>query len=111
MWKGVDTFDYRAVSGLLDRLKADRSYSYDVMEISGLNQRLALRYTMELCRQQRIPIADILDPVEALGEPARNELFTDLGHLTIKGDRLVGQLIAKSIGELANWRIGEWVSW
>ena len=103
MWKGVDTFDYRAVAALLDRLKADRSYAYDVTEISGLNQRLALRYTMELCRQQNIPVADILDPVEALGEPARNELFTDLGHLTIKGDRLVGQLIAKSIGELANW--------
>jgi len=103
MWKGVDTFDYRAVAALLDRLKADRSYAYDVTEISGLNQRLALRYTMELCRQQNIPIADILDPVEALGEPARNELFTDLGHLTIKGDRLVGQLIAKSIGELVSW--------
>jgi hypothetical protein len=103
VWKGVDTFDYRAVDALLDRLKADRSYAYDVTEISGLNQRLALRYTMELCRQQNIPIADILDPVEALGEPVRNELFTDLGHLTIKGDRLVGQLIAKSIGELVSW--------
>ena len=103
MWKGVDTFDYRAVAALLDRLKADRSYAYDVTEISGLNQRLALRYTMELCRQQNIPIADILDPVEALGEPARNELFTDLGHLTIKGDRLVGQLIAKSLGEFVSW--------
>jgi len=103
MWKDVDTFDYRAVDALLDRLKADRRYAYDVTEISGLNQRLAVRYTMELCRQQHIPIADILDPVEALGEPARNELFTDLGHLTVKGDRLVGQLIAKSIGELVNW--------
>jgi len=103
VWKGVDTFDYRAVDALLDRLKADRGYSYDVMEISGLNQRLALRYTMELCRQQNIPIADILDPVEALGEPARNELFTDLGHLTVKGDRMVGQLIAKSVGELVSW--------
>jgi hypothetical protein len=103
MWKGVDTFDYRAVAALLDRLKADRSYAYDVTEISGLNQRMALRYTMELCRQQNIPIADILDPVEALGEPARNELFTDLGHLTVKGDRMVGQLIAKSIGELVSW--------
>jgi len=103
MWKGVDTFDYRAVDALLDRLKADRSYSYDVTEISGLNQRLTLRYTMELCRQGNIPIVDILEPVEALGESARNELFTDLGHLTIKGDRLVGQLIAKSIGEFVSW--------
>jgi len=103
MWKGVDTFDYRAVDALLDRLKSDRSYSYDVTEISGLNQRLALRYTMELCRQQTIPIVDILEPVEALGESARNELFTDLGHLTIKGDRLVGQLIAKSLGEFVSW--------
>jgi len=103
MWKGVDTFDLRAVDALLDRLKGDRGYSYDVTEISGLNQRLALRYTMELSRQENIPIVDILDPVEALGESARNELFTDLGHLTIKGDRLVGQLIAKSIGELVSW--------
>jgi hypothetical protein len=103
MWKGVDTFDYRAVDALLDRLKSDRRYSYDVTEISGLNQRLALRYTMELCRQQTIPIVDILEPVEALGESARNELFTDLGHLTIKGDRLVGQLIAKSLGEFVSW--------
>jgi hypothetical protein len=52
---------------------------------------------------QNIPIVDILDPVEALGESARYELFTDLGHLTIKGDRLVGQLIAKSLGEFVSW--------
>lgn len=103
MWKGVDTFDYPAVDALLDRLKADRHYAYDVTEISALNQRLALRYTMELCRQQDIPIADILEPVEALGDTGRNELFTDLGHLTVKGDRVVGQLIAKSVGELVRW--------
>jgi hypothetical protein len=103
MWKGVDTFDYQAVDALLDRLKADRSYAYNVTEISALNQRLALRYTMELCRQQNIPVIDILAPVEALGESARGELFTDLGHLSVKGDRMVGQLIAKSIGELVSW--------
>src|SRR5262245_60046846 len=103
MWKGIDTFDYHAVDALLDRLKSDRSYSYDVTEISALNQRLALGYTKELCREQNIPIVDILDPVEALGESGRDELFTDLGHLTVKGDRLVGQLIAKSVGQVVSW--------
>lgn len=105
MWKGVDTFDYHAVDALLDRLRSDRSYTYSVNEISGLNQRLALFYTIALCRQQNIPVVNILDPVEALGDQKRAELFTDLGHLTVKGDRLVGQLIAKGLtatGELAN---------
>ena len=103
MWKGIDTFDYRAVDALLDRLKRDRGYSYNVTEISALNQRLALGYTKELCREQNIPIADILEPVEAMGESGRDELFTDLGHLTVKGDRLVGQLIAKSVSEMVSW--------
>jgi hypothetical protein len=103
MWKGIDTFDYHAVDALLDRLKSDRSYSYSVTEISALNQRLALGYTKELCREQNIPIVDILDPVEALGDAGRDELFTDLGHLTVKGDRLVGQLIAKSVGQVVTW--------
>ena len=106
LWKGVDTFDYHAVDALLDRLKTDRGYAYNVTEISGLNQRLALFYTLELCRQHDIPVVNILDPVEALGESKRAELFTDLGHLTVKGDRMVGELIAKGLtkrGELLNW--------
>jgi hypothetical protein len=105
-WKDVDTFDYRAVDTLLDRLKADRRYSYDVNEISALNQRLALFRTLELCRELEIPVVNILDAVEALGDPGRAELFTDLGHLTVKGDRLVGELIAKGLaasGVLAQW--------
>lgn len=106
MWRGVDTFDDHAVDALLDRLKADRRYSYDVTEISALNQRLALFHTIDLCRQQDIPVVDILGPVDALGESERAELFSDLGHLTVKGDRMVGELIAKGlqgIGELENW--------
>ena len=105
MWKGVDTFDYRAVEALLDRLKADPDYSYDVTEISALNQRLALFRTIDLCREQNIPVVNILEAVEALGD-ARDELFSDLGHLTVKGDRLVGELIAKqlaAIRELGIW--------
>jgi hypothetical protein len=105
MWKDVDTFDYHAVDALLDRLQADRSYSYNVSEISALNQRLALFRTIEMCQQLNIPVVNILETVEALGE-ARAELFSDLGHLTVKGDRVVGELIAKglkAVGELVNW--------
>ena len=75
-------------------------------EISALNQRLALFHTIDLCRQQHIPIVDILDPIGALGESQRGELFSDLGHLTVKGDRMVGRLIADGLtetGELGNW--------
>jgi hypothetical protein len=104
MWKGIDTFDYHAVDGLLDRLRADRRYSYDVTEISALNQRLVVGYTIEQCRAEHIPVINILEPIEALGNAGRAELFTDLGHLTVKGDRTVGTLIAKgleSLGEFA----------
>lgn len=97
MWKGVDTFDYHAVDALLDRLKSDRGYTYDVTEISALNQRLVVDYTIDLCRQQQIPVVNILDPIERLGEGGRAELFTDLGHLTVKGDRIVGDLIAAGL--------------
>lgn len=94
MWKGVDTFDYQAVNTLLDRLKADPRYVYDVTEISALNQRLAVRYTLGLCQEQGIPAINITEPIDALGEAGRAELFMDLGHLTVKGDRVVGGLIA-----------------
>lgn len=94
MWKGVNTFDYQAVSTLLDRLKADPQYVYDVTEISALNQRLAVAYTLLLCQEQGIPAIDITEPIDALGETGRAELFMDLGHLTVKGDRVVGGLIA-----------------
>ena len=94
MWKGVDTFDYHAVDALLDRLKADRHYVYDAREISALNQRLALFYSLELCRQNDIPVINILDPIEALGEDGCTALFVDLGHLSVKGDQMVGELVA-----------------
>jgi hypothetical protein len=97
MWKGIDTFDYRAADGLLDRLKADNQYTYDVKEISALNQRLAVAYTITLCRELNVPIINILEPVEALGEVGREELFLDLGHRTVKGDKIVGKLIAKRL--------------
>lgn len=94
MWKGVDTFDFQAVNTLLDRLKADPRYVYDVTEISALNQRLAVLYTLGLCQEHGVPAINIIEPVEALGEAGRAELFMDLGHLTVKGDRVVGGLVA-----------------
>ena len=97
MWKGIDTYDYQAVDGLLDRLKADRHYVYDVTEISALNQRLAVAYTVDLCRQFHVPVVNILDDVDALGDGGRAEMFMDLGHLTVKGDKVVGELIAKRL--------------
>ena len=96
-WKGVDTFDYQAVDALLDRLSADRHYVYDVNEISALNQRLAVLYTLDLCRDNDIPVINILEPIEALGETGRAEVFMDLGHLTVKGDKIVGELIGKRL--------------
>jgi lysophospholipase L1-like esterase len=97
IWKEVDTFDYHAVDALLDRLRADRTYRYDVNEISALNQRLVVAYTLQECRRLDVPVVNILDAVEALGDSGRAELFTDLGHLTVKGDRLVGTLIAQQL--------------
>ncbi|MBI3491761.1 MAG: hypothetical protein HY047_08280 [Acidobacteria bacterium] len=99
MWKGTDTFDYRADAALLDRLRADRHYVYDASEISALNQRMVVSYTIDLCRENNIPVINILDTIEALGETRRAELFIDLAHLSVKGDRMVGELIANRL----NW--------
>lgn len=96
-WKGVDTFDRHAVETLLAQMRADPGYEYDMKEVSALNQRLTVSYTIELCRQLRVPVVNILEPVEAVGEGGRDELFVDLGHLTVAGDRLVGGLIAKGL--------------
>lgn len=97
MWKGVDTFDWHAVDALLDRLRADPSYRWDIREISALNQRLALFYELELCRVKDVPIVNILEPVEAVGDAGRAELFMDGIHLTVKGDRVVGALIGRGV--------------
>jgi hypothetical protein len=97
MWKGVDTFDYQAVDALLGRLKVDKQYTYDVNEISALNQRLAVAYTIALCQKLQVPVINILDTVEAQGETGRAEMFLDIGHLTVKGDRIVGEAIAKRL--------------
>jgi hypothetical protein len=93
LWKGIDTFDYEAVDALLERLRTDRQYAYDVTEISALNQRLAVLYSLNLCREHGIPVINILDQVEAQGDAGRAEMFIDLGHLSVKGDRIVGELI------------------
>jgi len=97
MWKDVDTFDWRAVDALLDRLKADRAYRWDIKEISALNQRLSLFYEMDLCRSRNIPVVNILEPIEAAGRDGRAALFMDGIHLTIKGDRTVGSLVGKGL--------------
>jgi hypothetical protein len=96
-WKSTDTFDYGAVDALLDRLRADTHYAYDVQEISALNQRLAVDYTIALCRELSVPVVDIRNAVEALGDRARAEMFLDLGHRTIKGNEIVGELIARDL--------------
>lgn len=97
MWKGVDTFDLKAVDGLIDRLRADRTYQYDVTEISALNQRLAVLHSIRLCRDEGIPVIDILEAIEARGDEGRAELFMDLGHKTVKGNRVIGELIAQAL--------------
>ena len=97
MWKGVDTFDDHAVAALLDRLKADRTYVYDAREISALNQRMAVSYSLELCRDNNVPVINILETIEEAGEDGRAALFVDLGHLSVKGDRMVGELIAERL--------------
>jgi hypothetical protein len=99
-WKGIDTFDPNAVEALLEHLRRDPSYAYDTQEISALNQRLAVFRSLELCPTLNVPVINILDDLEALGEDARKPLFLDLGHLTWQGDRLVGTLVGKKLAAL-----------
>jgi len=99
-WRGVDTFDYRAVEALLDRLKADRTYVYDVNEIGPLNQRLAVLRSLDICRQNAIPAIDVLPDVDALAEGDRKSLFLDMVHLTWKGDQVLGQIIGRKLAGL-----------
>ena len=89
---GVDTFDYRAVEALLDRLRADNTVVYDVNEIGPLNQRLAVLRSLDICRQNAIPVIDVLPDVDALAEGDRKSLFLDMVHLTWKGDQFLGQI-------------------
>jgi len=100
MWKGIDTFDYAAVDRLLDRLRADDHYAYDVQEISALNQRLAVAYTIALCDQLHVRVVDIRGDVESLGDRGRREMFLDLGHRTVKGNAVVGTLIADTLAAI-----------
>ncbi len=99
-WKGVDTFDANALEALLGRLEADKSYAYDIEEISALNQRLAVSRSVELFRRLNVPIINILDEFEALGVEGRKPLFIDLGHLTWQGDHVVGKLVGQKLAAL-----------
>lgn len=99
-WKGVDTFDPNAVDALLDRLRTDKSYAYDTEEISALNQRLAVFRSIELFHRVNVPVINILDEVEVLGEDGRKPIFVDLGHLTWQGDHLVGRLVGEKLAAL-----------
>ena len=99
-WKGVDTFDANALEALLGRLEKDKSYTYNIEEISALNQRLAVARSAELFRRLNVPIINILDEVEALGVEGRKPLFIDLGHLTWQGDHLVGKLVGQKLAAL-----------
>jgi hypothetical protein len=42
----------------------------------------------------------VLPEVDALAADDRARLFSDLGHLTVAGDRAVGQLIAKGVADM-----------
>jgi hypothetical protein len=99
-WKGVDTFDPGAVDALLDRLRSDKTYTYDTEEISSLNQRLAVFRSIELCRRVNVPVISILDEMEALGVDGRKPMFVDLGHLTWQGDHMVGTLVGEKLQAL-----------
>jgi hypothetical protein len=99
-WKGVDTFDPNAVDALLDRLRNDRSYAYDTEEISCLNQRLAVFRSIEALRKKDVPVINILDEIEALGQDGRKPIFVDMGHLTWQGDELVGRLVGQKLAAL-----------
>jgi hypothetical protein len=99
-WKGIDTFQPAAVEALLDRLKQDPAYAYDTYEVSALNQRLAVLRSVEFCRALDVPVIDILNEFEALGDAGRARLFVDLGHLTGEGDDLVGRLAGEKLKAL-----------
>jgi hypothetical protein len=96
----VDTFDYRQVDRLLDSLKSDPSYVHNSEEISALNQRLVVGYSLEVCKRYGIPVIDILDDVEQLGDTERNALFLDLVHSTWKLDKILGESIAARLKPL-----------
>jgi hypothetical protein len=94
-WKNVDTFDPVAVDRLLDRLRDDPTYVYDTNEITALNQRLVVFTTIDACRRHQIPVVNILDEVEKLGEAERAALFIDIVHRSVKGNRVVAELLAR----------------
>ncbi len=104
-YKGVDTFNYKDILSRIDSLKNDPNYSYDAFEISALNQRLAVFYTIEFCEKYSILYINILNEVEILGSIERNEMFTDMGHKTFKGNSILGKLIGHKLNNLLKERI------
>ncbi len=99
-YRQIDTFDYRQVEGLLDSLERDPAYVYDAAEISALNQRLVVAYSLEVCRQHDIPAINLLDMIEQLGEQELDAYFTDLVHSTWKLDKLIGEEIAARLTKI-----------
>ncbi|MGE0039754.1 MAG: SGNH/GDSL hydrolase family protein [Vicinamibacterales bacterium] len=97
--RGIDTFDAGAVARLLATLRDDPSYEYDALEITALNQRLAVLDGMALFRAGRAPVIDLLDAVEALGA-GRTGLFSDLAHTSPEGDEFLGRAIAGQLGPM-----------
>ena len=47
-----------------------------------LNQRLAVLYLIELCKNYNIPYINILNDIENLGEAKRKSMFLDYIHQT-----------------------------
>lgn len=102
--RDVDTFDFEQMNRLLDALKGDPDYVYDTLEISALNQRLAVAFQTRLAQQYGIPVIDILPDIEALGPERRRELFVDLGHRSWIGNQIVGEMIARKLRPLV-WKV------
>jgi hypothetical protein len=99
-FKGVDTFRWRGVLTRIQDLKNDPQYTYDTAEISFLNQRLAVLYSLDICKENNIPVINILDEIEKLDSVSRSELFYDQVHRTIKGNRAIGRLIGDKLRAL-----------
>ena len=99
-YKGVDTFNYEGVLDFLNSLKDGAQHEYDNEEIMILNQRLAVLYLIELCKNYNIPYINILNDIENFGETKRKSMFLDYIHQTPEGDNIFGELIGRKLNNL-----------
>lgn len=106
-YRGADTFDFDQVDRLLDSLRRDPMYVYDTLEISSLNQRLAVAREVQLAREHGTPVIDILPEIEELGDAKRQEVFVDMGHRSWLGNQIVGELIGTKLRALIRPDLGD----